>query len=78
MDKTITLTAKETKLLKELLSLDLEKIGYNEKEEAVLQNIYDKLSDKKVKKEKTKSTPAPIIVNKIIPIKGIIASELKH
>ncbi len=43
MDQTIKLTAKEAKLLKEYLSLDLDAIGYSEREQKILRAIFDKI-----------------------------------
>lgn len=47
--KTIVLTIQESKLLSELLSLDMDNIGFNDKEQKILEGISNKLEGVKVK-----------------------------
>lgn len=65
------LEPKEKKLLLDLLSLDLERIGFDEKEIKILNNVYTKVKDEKIKTKakkavkKAKVTPVKIAITKL-------------
>jgi hypothetical protein len=57
----LNLDAKESKILKELLSLDMDRIGFNDRETKILRGIYEKLDNKKTTEKKS---PEPFKVGK--------------
>lgn len=76
----IELTPKESKLLSEFLALDLDEIGFNDKEQKVLNGIYEKLNPSNQKKTDEKvQVSVGIQIPKVKPhqikTSSIIASE---
>lgn len=65
------LTPKEKKLLLELLSLDMDRIGFNDNEQTVLSEVYRKVKGEKVK-EKAKKVNKPVEIKKVKPFKVAI------
>ncbi len=62
MTMEISLTDKEIKVLKELLSLDMDSIGFDDNEIEILNEIFLKLKSSNIKK--SSKTPAPFRVKK--------------
>lgn len=60
----IQLTKKESQLLEDLLTLDLEELGYENKQIKIFEKILDKLSPNKNNKSTVAPTrPSPVVID---------------